>query len=928
MAYRALNSRINESGIWDKAAALTDTSMGDTTISGIPITVDCVGHWGMNDDEIGTATVVDSYSSHNGTASANTATLNTTGIIDDGFDLAGSAYITIADHADYDFSGLPFSLTIWANTNYDFAGNYRVLFKKEDEWMMFVSIIAGKKYLCFQTTADGGGSAGTSLSTEIKTDGWHFFCVTYSGNGNGSGVTLYVDGVDRTVADAFTIDFVNDTHDITIGKSTSVNNYWGGKIDSAAIFSKELADNEVYQLYNNGDGTEDIDEALCPHYASTTIKDSRYISKYLKYNTQVKVGTNRYGYIVSDDLGDTRSVYWWDGTDKSTAAAFVNNTTAFNYGPAGLARPASSIIIGKNEFNATSKYGGRQEQGRYYYGFTYYDSARDVESLPSAIADYTLSSWDWNATYETCKFPIVSVLSETQTTPTGGSGRYDSNTKVRIYRSKRTYSAKSIANPPNELFFLGEIDYKLDVTGLSYDHTGGTVARKLSGSNGNFTDVAVGDFIYLYGSASSNVAAKVYKVQAIDAVNAAYVQLEDDGVLFADDTSIECSFMVMADYQHDKELVTKYEGRGSPPPAGVDCMSPFSNRMYYFVGNTVYWSSAGRPDEVAQKYTLTFNLSSADGETTQSSMEMVPLLSVNAYGEAKYEISELSGETVIAAYPIRNRLYIWTEQGTCGYLEGTYTTEGVRFYLLRKGIGIISEKTLAHTPHGLFGADREGMWQLDNKGEIYRISKGVIDFNDSSKDTYIYQNSIHHSFGVWSAKLDEYIWCVANLGLSTYCFQIAFNPLRQVFSASYMYPALFGGCEVVTTSGVQNYLTNGKTFDTTSNEALAQTIEFWMGQGGIEYVKENVEIEVIYNSITADKNVTLNVYQNNVASTIGSMSFTGVVHNDDNLVGVVKPRGSGRMFLLSISIPSDCIAPIMAINYIAEFIPWNEKRLR
>jgi hypothetical protein len=658
------------------------------------------------------------------------------------------------------------------------------------------------------------------------------------------------------------------------------------------------------------------------HYAACVVKDEQKIIEGLKYNTHIQVGTNKYAYLVDDNVGNSRNVHWWDGTDGNSAVAFSDNTTEFNYGIAGLARPTTAMSAELNAFNSTAKYGGRQEAGRYYYTYTLFDSERQVESLPATAIDYTTTNWSWSSYYESSKFPILSVLPETQTNPVGGSGFYTSNTKIRFYRTKRTNTSSAIVNPPNRFYFIGEIDYKSGLTSVVY-----TASNKTLAKTGGFAGVSAGDLIYVHGGLANPtpMESKVYKVATVPNNNS--VTIEDDGGSQPNDT-VSVSFLTFPDYANDMELNEEYEGRGSCPPSGVDCLAPFANRMYYFVGNVVYWSSAGRPEEVAQKYTLNFNLESASGTYTTSSLDMSPKLSTGMYGEARYEISELSGETVIAAYPLGNKLYLWTKEGNCGYLDGTFLTEGVRYNKLRKGIGIISARTLAETPYGLFGADENGIWLLNNRNEINRISKGVIDISDPDKDTYINPLTITNTFGIWSEELDEYLLCSVNDEDEETCSQIAYNPIRGVFSGVYAYPEFLGGCQFTSENKHQNYLTGGKTFDKDQSESLAQTLEFWMGQGSVETVKENVGVEIVYESITSDKIVTVSAYQNNIASTTGAMAFTGVQHTSSNLVGVISPHGSGRMFMIRIVIPSDCIAPILALNYIAEFIPWNEKRMR
>jgi len=732
-----------------------------------------------------------------------------------------------------------------------------------------------------------------------------------------------------------------------------------------------------------------------PHIKNLIINSLPKIVLNIKYNTCVCVGINKYAYFVADDMGSVRAVYWWDGTTKASAVGYVNNTTAFNYSLAGLARPTSN-------FSAREKIGtggGRMVVGDYYYLYTWYDTAKQCESLPSPVIAAT-KSWP--------DVPIVLTgFFETQSSaPSAGAPRYNTNTKIRFYRSKVTSS--TVFNPPNTFYFVGEmamptITFTTKTSDGGYTHS----THRLTGGAGSFNGISVGDFVYLSDSAGSGCPDGYYEVYATD--SSTYLEfISTDSRLTADDTSIKCeSFSPQStfiDYMNDSELEDEYEGRGSPPPVGVDYVVSFNNRMYYFVDNIMYWSSAGRPDEVALKYTLNYVISSYYLNMT-ASVEQVPKLSTGVYAEAKYEIAELNGETIAAAYPYKNRLYLWTFEGSFGYLEGTYSTEGNRFYLLQRGISVVSDKTFAESPYGLFGADREGIWTLQPSGQIYRLSKGVIDIDDSTKTTYAKQSTLNTSFGVWSSKLEEYLWCLVNTGETVVCRQIAYNPVRKVFNGIYAYTSLNGGCSMITSAGMQNYLTNGKTFDisstqidgsavafasiagngsaititfgtahsfvvgdiidvvgtgattwdvlnvaitsittytityagttqgttragTVTKQGLAQTLKFWMGQDSLESVKDSLEIEIVYASITSAKTVTIIVYQNNIASTTGASSDTGIEHTSANLVGIVKVNGSGRMFLVEISIPTDCVAPIVLLNYIANYIDWNEKALR
>ena len=416
-----------------------------------------------------------------------------------------------------------------------------------------------------------------------------------------------------------------------------------------------------------------------PHYADTNIKSTHIIAKNLKNDSHVAVGPNKYAYAVDDDLGSSRAAHWWDGTDAASsktialiwnnttdntlvtvrvtgghgfhtsqiidttdcpseynttdktiivtstteftyvdvsledvydgymggtvaianpAVAFTSNTAACNYAVAGMAVPTTAISVADN---GDTNYGGRMEKGIYYYMYTLYDTAREVESLPSNVTSWTSTSWDYfEAGYHSAVYPTITITADaTHTT------RLDTTTKVRIYRSFRTSDDEKMFNSPNQFYYVGEIDYNAEA-------------------------------------------------------------------------------MTFSDYAHDTEIENDpYEGRGSRPPTSVDCLVPFNNRMYYFVDNVVYWSSAGRPEEVALNYTLTYKLDNPNGEGTQTTtVPMQPVLVGGISGEAKYEISELRGETVIGAYSIDNKLWIWT-QNTAGFLKRSNQSEGVTYYLAR-----------------------------------------------------------------------------------------------------------------------------------------------------------------------------------------------------------------------------------------------------
>ncbi len=685
------------------------------------------------------------------------------------------------------------------------------------------------------------------------------------------------------------------------------------RINDSGIWDKAAALGNVASGATQTDLPEDLSGTDDLHFKECFIKGTQIIVGKLNWNTSIDVGPNKYAYYVDPAL-DSGEVKWWDG---------VGSTEFTDWDKAGIGRPATGVlasissindttpgsvvtvvtaanhglstddyvnISGTTNFNEVNKKitvsnattftytstlqaatetagtvvrgisagnnvgalkGGRMQRGTYYYMYTLFDTARQVESLPSDVTDWVCGAWASANSVDSAVYPVIAISPDVTNAPSTGSKRIDASTRVRVYRTKRTYEPDRELNAPNEFFFIGDMAYST-------------------------------------------------------------------------------TSMSMNDYAHDSELVDRYESRGTPPPTGVDCLASFENRMYYFVGNVVNWSSSARPGEVAQEYTLTYRMRDpAASSSVVSTFPMMPTLAGVTQGEAKYEISELAGQTVIGAYPYNGKLWIWTNT-MVGYLRPTLATEGVKFHLIRKGLGLVSSKTLVHTPYGLFGADREGVWFLDNNNTLGRLSKGTIDIDDSTKTTYFLQSTLTKSFGVWVPALDEYWWCAVNTGESVVHRQLAYQPLRRLFGGVYEYSGLTGGCAMTTAGGAQSYLTGGKTPSKTSVATdMQQQLDFWMGQHSLESVKDNLKVEIVYESITTSQSVTVVIYQNNIASTTGAVNSDNFAHDENNLVGSAHAQGSGRMFLIRITTTNNATrAPIIAINYTANHVLWAEKHGR
>lgn len=367
------------------------------------------------------------------------------------------------------------------------------------------------------------------------------------------------------------------------------------------------------------------------------------------------------------------------------------------------------------------------------------------------------------------------------------------------------------------------------------------------------------------------------------------------------------------DRLHDQEIINnQYEARGSVPPSAIDYLKSWNNRMYYFKDNIVYWSSAGRPQEVAQEFDL--SIETTEGGSTVD-VTCKPLLSVGVYGGAKYEIAELSSKTVTGAISRDGRLWLFTAN-TVGYLLPTNQLEGVKYKEFRRGIGLVNDKCLAFTPFGVFGADRQGMWLLNNYNELRRLTDGVVDLLGGA-DTTLTQSYVSDSFMLWVPVLNEAWWCMQYSATPTY-IQIAYQADRGIFVGPYTH-TLTGGCNFVNASGSFAYGTGDKIVDVdTADTTTVQYLDFWLGQSNPFAVKDQLDLQIEH-SATPGAAVAASIYQNDIAST------SGISSEDTSYSTVTKSleaHEQGKMFKLAITLPAEG-APLANINYRYNIAGWS-----
>jgi hypothetical protein len=163
--------------------------------------------------------------------------------------------ISVADSASLGIeSDEPFSISLWMKTT---NTGVQDLVNKEDEsdsYTGYEVLLVSQKIRC-DIIVNNASSVVIRVagSTDVVDGTWYHIVETYDGSRNASGVNLYVNAVEEgsIQTDALTTDTIVTNEPLRIGAKKNNGVPFDGSLTEIAMWSVELTQAEVSQLYNS-----------------------------------------------------------------------------------------------------------------------------------------------------------------------------------------------------------------------------------------------------------------------------------------------------------------------------------------------------------------------------------------------------------------------------------------------------------------------------------------------------------------------------------------------------------------------------------------------------------------------------------------------------------------------------------------------------
>ena len=244
-----------------------------------------------------------------------------------------------------------FSISFWIITEQD--GDYIMGNRSAGMAGWFVEIQGN--VIKFSLSDDSGATISADSTATITNGSWHHVAITYSGNSSGSGIKIYVDGLDVTDTQAGTLIDVSTNGSFLIGNDSgtapTAGKYLDGSLDDVALWSStELSSAQIALIYNKANDNATPLAMAGPWAGRKTHRPSSYWPLYKAtesincvdqpikgYNTAVDIisqknGTMAAGTAISTDTPGSSTLPGIDGSLSFDGSAEGYVDAGLNYG--------------------------------------------------------------------------------------------------------------------------------------------------------------------------------------------------------------------------------------------------------------------------------------------------------------------------------------------------------------------------------------------------------------------------------------------------------------------------------------------------------------------------------------------------------------------------------------------------------------------
>ena len=221
------------------------------SIGWVDLVSSCIGHWRMNDNVVGSTTVIDSSgNNHDGTATKDTNSMHVTGKIDGALRFNGTTdYVNVG----VALSGA-YTKVAWVKRAVDSNSYYNNIVSSDTQSNFFwAPYHQGYKLSAGHNTTYYAVQDPNALPADGN---YYFVAVTFDPCTPSTGrMILYKN--DKKVAENPSVAIQAASTTTYIGRFLTGYNF-GGAIDNVMVFDRALTADEIAMLYNEGQGTEDI----------------------------------------------------------------------------------------------------------------------------------------------------------------------------------------------------------------------------------------------------------------------------------------------------------------------------------------------------------------------------------------------------------------------------------------------------------------------------------------------------------------------------------------------------------------------------------------------------------------------------------------------------------------------------------------------